>query len=707
MNLMKNNPKQSPVLHWTRIHQSNQRTHMIRNNLLQKWLLLAALVFALAGQSVMATPDFLIPPGAVEPGGDTNDQDVAWALAFGGAPGGSASMAYVPGVSSEANIAGSIYMILDCVGGEAQSSTNIQSPNLALFLSMTDDAVNGWLGWPGYNYYNLSAYSSISFDIMVNTAVSSNTDIPLAFWAQYNNDRLEPLSNDGQMADLNAATDGWGMGLSNASQWEHVVIPITPNLVATAGGPVNGFGCYLWYNTDATTPPAHIEFWIDNMRLTALSAPPPPPTLALENLPKTGLLLDSGLEDATFRHEIWTLDSYPWESNSTAGSPVTYSMTISSVPNPATYPNWEANIFLAPTTSFGNPENNGTDVGWLQILDNADGTATATMHWKTNSAFDYDMLYNTQFGGAGGTNNDLAAGLLGTVTAPSMVGTWSISFTSDTSFTVNGPGGVSKSLTIPESWVQVWDADANVGGPVAYAYFGDDSFTETNQGLMWLSSVSISGGTSGDAITNTFTSALDTTMWGAANNTTVVSSPSYLVSWSLPASFYSLEATASLDNPVTWLDLTNNPAVPITMYTVYTNVHAIVATADLPGTNSNFFALSRSVAVILQVLMPGETNAPGTTTGKIGTPIPQTVGNAFNVTVNALDFNGNILTGCSDPVNITSSDPAASGLGGQVLTSGSVIVSFAFGTAGAQTITASDEVDVTVSATSTSTTVTP
>jgi hypothetical protein len=707
MHIMKDNPKRSPVLHRTRLYQLTQRIHRKGNNPWQKWLLLAALSFALAGQSLRATPDFLIPPGAVEPGGGTNDTEVAWCLGFGGPPGGSASMEYVAGVSSEPNIAGSIYMILDCVGGAVQNSTNIQSPNLALFLSMSDDFVNCWFGDPTYSYYNLGAYSSISFDIKVNTEVSSNTDIPLAFWAQYNNDRLEPLSNDGQVTDLNAATDGWGMGLTNASNWTHVVIPITPVLIATAAGPVDGFGCYLWYNTGASTPPAHLEFWIDNMRLTALTAPPPPPTLALENLPRTGLLLDSGLEDATFRHEIWTVNSVPWEGNSSSGSPMTYSMTISAVPNPALYPNWEANIFLAPNDSFSNPENNGTDVGWLQILDSTNGTATATMHWKTNSAFDYSMLYNTQFGGAGGTNNDLAAGLLGTLTAPSMVGTWSISFTSDTNLTVQGPGGVSTNLSIPEAWLQVWDADAAMGGPVAYAYFGDDSFTETNQGLMWLSSVSISGGTSGDGVTNTFDAALDLTTWAAANNTTVVSTPSLLVSWSSPADFYTLEATTALGGTNEWVAVTNNPTVPISIYQVYTNVHAIVADTDLPGTNSTFFALFRSVAVGLQVLMPGETNAPGTPTGKIGTPIPQTVGNAFNVTVNALDFNGNIMTGCSDPVNITSSDPAASGVGVQPLSGGSLTFVFTFGTAGAQTISVADEVDSTVSATGSSTTVNP
>ncbi len=346
------------------------------------------------------------------------------------------------------------------------------------------------------------------------------------------------------------------------------------------------------------------------MRLTALSAPPPPPTLTLQSLPQTGLLLDSGLQDASFRHEIWTTSSYPWEGNSTAGSPMTYSMTIGSVPNPATYPSWEANIFLAPNDTFSNPDNNCTDVGWLQILDNTNGTATATMHWKTNSAFDYAMLYNTQVGGAGGTNNTLGAGLLGTLTAPTMTGTWSVSFTGDTNLTVSGPGGVSTNLTIPTTWLQTWDADAALGTPVAYAYFGDDSFADANQGLMWLSSVSISGGTAGDGITNSFTSPLDTTAWGAADNTTVVSSPSLLVSWSAPADFYTLEATASLEPPITWEAVTNNPAVPVTIYDVYTNVHAIVALTDLPSTNSTFFALNRSVAVALQVANAGRNQRP-------------------------------------------------------------------------------------------------
>ena len=41
----------------------------------------------------------------------------------------------------------------------------------------------------------------------------------------------------------------------------------------------------------------------------------------------------------------------------------------------------------------------------------------------------------------------------------------------------------------------------------------------------------------------------------------------------------------------------------------------------------------------LQVLLPGETAAPGTPTGKTGSPTAQTAGTGYTVTVNAVDAN--------------------------------------------------------------------
>ena len=57
--------------------------------------------------------------------------------------------------------------------------------------------------------------------------------------------------------------------------------------------------------------------------------------------------------------------------------------------------------------------------------------------------------------------------------------------------------------------------------------------------------------------------------------------------------------------------------------------------------------------------MPGETAAPGTATGKTGTPSARTAGTAFNVTVNAVDANWNLVSSVTDTVGITSSDANA------------------------------------------------
>src|SRR5438874_421861 len=58
----------------------------------------------------------------------------------------------------------------------------------------------------------------------------------------------------------------------------------------------------------------------------------------------------------------------------------------------------------------------------------------------------------------------------------------------------------------------------------------------------------------------------------------------------------------------------------------------------------------------LQLLVPGETAAPGTGTGKTGTPSAQNAGTPFTVTVNAVDANWNLANTISDTAGITSSD---------------------------------------------------
>ena len=92
----------------------------------------------------------------------------------------------------------------------------------------------------------------------------------------------------------------------------------------------------------------------------------------------------------------------------------------------------------------------------------------------------------------------------------------------------------------------------------------------------------------------------------------------------------------------------------------------------------------------LQILVPGESAAPGTSSGKTGSPSPQTVGSSFTVTVNAVDDNWNFVSSGTDVVGITSSDGAATLPANQALVGGTKTSSVTLNTAGSKTVTASD-----------------
>jgi hypothetical protein len=98
----------------------------------------------------------------------------------------------------------------------------------------------------------------------------------------------------------------------------------------------------------------------------------------------------------------------------------------------------------------------------------------------------------------------------------------------------------------------------------------------------------------------------------------------------------------------------------------------------------------------LQVLLPGEEAAPGTATGKIGTPESQTVGVPFSVRVRACDDAWNTVTGITDVIAIGSSDESAGLPGDAPLTAGERQFTLTFNAAGAFTVSADDLSDGTI-----------
>lgn len=98
----------------------------------------------------------------------------------------------------------------------------------------------------------------------------------------------------------------------------------------------------------------------------------------------------------------------------------------------------------------------------------------------------------------------------------------------------------------------------------------------------------------------------------------------------------------------------------------------------------------------LQVLMPGETAAPGTPSGKSGTPRAQVVGVPFSITVRACDNSWNTITSNSNTIQVTSSDVSATLPSPAQLTSGTRIFQVTFNAAGNFTVQAHDQSDNTI-----------
>src|SRR5206468_4721818 len=83
-------------------------------------------------------------------------------------------------------------------------------------------------------------------------------------------------------------------------------------------------------------------------------------------------------------------------------------------------------------------------------------------------------------------------------------------------------------------------------------------------------------------------------------------------------------------------------------------------------------------------------------TGKTGTPTARTAGAAFNVTVNAVDANWNLVSTVGDTVGITSTDNNATLPSNAALASGAQIFSVTLNTAGSATLTAADNSNISI-----------
>jgi hypothetical protein len=90
--------------------------------------------------------------------------------------------------------------------------------------------------------------------------------------------------------------------------------------------------------------------------------------------------------------------------------------------------------------------------------------------------------------------------------------------------------------------------------------------------------------------------------------------------------------------------------------------------------------------VKLQLLLPGETAAPGTASGRTGSPISQTVGIPFSLRIRACDGSWNTVSSITNQVSLGSSDESATLPGFVSLVTGEATVAVTLNAAGSYTL---------------------
>lgn len=481
--------------------------------------------------------------------------------------------------------------------------------------------------------------------------------------------------------------------MSCTNGWTHFQVNIDPATMNTnlCQGIFFDISCYGGRNANLIQTTNTTYFYLDNVTIHRRKVKNPPPTMLTQiTEPQPGLNLFS----STASPDQYQRSNVKYNQNFGVGwigqTNVTYAMNIYKFPSAAALGNngYQAHIMI--TTGPGSSsalDYADANLIFLDIHQNIDGTASGTFRYKTNQPNGNTMVYST--------------GTLGTVGSSNILGTWSITFNQDTNITVKSPDGSTFATNITE------DAASLFVEPLYIVFGGQPNQPQNVGGDVILSSIGITNeGTATTVVYDNFLAdqSLDLNNWtplsGAPNVVFVFPQDpgQKLISWTQPDAGFGLQInTNNVADPSSWLTVSGNEfnGSPLVSFGSSGKRTALVPSALL-SPKQNYFRLFTRKFTKLQLLMPGEAAAPGTATGKIGTPDPQSAGVSFNVVVNSVDDNWNLAVREDDVVHLTSTDTSATFPATDLsLAGGTVTIPVTLNASGTWTITASDVTDPT------------
>ena len=332
-------------------------------------------------------------------------------------------------------------------------------------------------------------------------------------------------------------------------QWHHYSIPINPAWPVIPGVI---FKKYMGYNAanEGTTS----AFWVDNLTFDFNTNVVIPKPKMLAAKATKGLNITAALSGSQYqRNGVRSVpaDAHQWYGNT---DPVTYSVTIAEFPNPVAYAGYQGHIMLSTDGSTTEPDWNNPNVVYVQFQQNGAGQGVCNFRFKTNSPNSNGV----------GSSGFFGTGAIMQLIAPSVLGTWNVTFTNNSHITVAGPGGVSTNFDMGA------DAAAffNSGTPSMATYFGGQPNNPGNIGQRIVySQIKITDGTN-TVVDDTFPLAdpgneVDPTLWtkqldAGAVAIKVVDQNALWVDWNKPDGFLTgLQISSNLTSG--WVD----PALPI------------------------------------------------------------------------------------------------------------------------------------------------
>ena len=356
--------------------------------------------------------------------------------------------------------------------------------------------------------------------------------------------------------------------------WMRVTLPIS---AAAAGiDQITGIVFKLWSGDPITGFTGTTTFWIDNVHLDGRDDTTIPQPTMFISAAEPGLSIVASSSGQYDRQNIQTVE--PMQSFVGASSPVSYSFTIAEYPG-AENPGFQTHLFLVPGEGLtdNTPDWNQPNVIFLDLQNNASGGGSVTFRYKTNAAASNSMIYNSN-------PDNGPVGTLASIGSDTMIGTWTLTFTNDTSVTITTPSGVSTNFAFPV------ESAALFADPM-YVYLGvqPNQLVNRGQGVRFTSFNTV--GTV-NPISETFAGVvpdtdpegapdLDTTVWrrAAVDAAGIVLTPAnatYIVEWTVPAIGFKLQRAETLTNPE-WVDVTATPRQ------VGDRVRAAITTAGSQG----------------------------------------------------------------------------------------------------------------------------